>query len=351
MSDDQKPIFRADSWDFPGGKHTQIIRSDSDGFVESQLLGDDLLLEAAMLAEPRRHRLAASSGAMVEALFGNLEHPKSPHSEGSESPDTPLKVTGRHTGTVFAESPRQQLSWSVPNESQAAGRPPVSPFQAQQVAGFAPLMFQQQQQQQQAMLHYQAQQQPMPSAHQYERLLMQQRAQQAQLQAEAANLLIPAKAMSMPLRTVGNRRGFGSFSTIEATETQQVHETAVRRVQSFTPGLKSRKPTPTPPSTGNVSDEEGSGTASSDEEEDLQDGSTIKRRKTGKGSGKRGGRKPRRMTCRNCATHQTPQWRCGPEGPRTLCNACGVRFKKGLPLGPGTPGYVARSASTELMVE
>ena len=38
------------------------------------------------------------------------------------------------------------------------------------------------------------------------------------------------------------------------------------------------------------------------------------------------------MTCRNCGAHQTPQWRCGPEGPRTLCNACGVRYKKGLPL-------------------
>jgi hypothetical protein len=22
----------------------------------------------------------------------------------------------------------------------------------------------------------------------------------------------------------------------------------------------------------------------------------------------------------------------GPEGPKTLCNACGVRFRKGLPL-------------------
>jgi len=28
----------------------------------------------------------------------------------------------------------------------------------------------------------------------------------------------------------------------------------------------------------------------------------------------------------------TPQWRVGPLGPRTLCNACGVRYKKGLPL-------------------
>lgn len=36
--------------------------------------------------------------------------------------------------------------------------------------------------------------------------------------------------------------------------------------------------------------------------------------------------------CLNCGVHSTPQWRCGPLGPRTLCNACGVRFKKGLPL-------------------
>ena len=36
--------------------------------------------------------------------------------------------------------------------------------------------------------------------------------------------------------------------------------------------------------------------------------------------------------CLNCGCHQTPQWRCGPLGPRTLCNACGVRYKKDLPL-------------------
>ncbi len=41
------------------------------------------------------------------------------------------------------------------------------------------------------------------------------------------------------------------------------------------------------------------------------------------------GRRPRRMTCNYCRTHVTPQWRCGPDGPRTLCNACGVRWGKG----------------------
>ena len=32
--------------------------------------------------------------------------------------------------------------------------------------------------------------------------------------------------------------------------------------------------------------------------------------------------------CKNCGTNKTPQWRCGPGGLRTLCNACGVRWKE-----------------------
>ncbi|KAL3500602.1 hypothetical protein ACH5RR_039695 [Cinchona calisaya] len=33
--------------------------------------------------------------------------------------------------------------------------------------------------------------------------------------------------------------------------------------------------------------------------------------------------------CLHCATDKTPQWRTGPMGPKTLCNACGVRQKSG----------------------
>ncbi|CAI9267857.1 unnamed protein product [Lactuca saligna] len=33
--------------------------------------------------------------------------------------------------------------------------------------------------------------------------------------------------------------------------------------------------------------------------------------------------------CLHCATDKTPQWRSGPLGPKTLCNACGVRYKSG----------------------
>ncbi|URE01162.1 GATA transcription factor [Musa troglodytarum] len=33
--------------------------------------------------------------------------------------------------------------------------------------------------------------------------------------------------------------------------------------------------------------------------------------------------------CTHCGAQKTPQWRAGPLGPKTLCNACGVRFKSG----------------------
>ncbi|KAI4385742.1 hypothetical protein MLD38_003735 [Melastoma candidum] len=33
--------------------------------------------------------------------------------------------------------------------------------------------------------------------------------------------------------------------------------------------------------------------------------------------------------CLHCHITKTPQWRAGPLGPKTLCNACGVRYKSG----------------------
>eukprot|EP00249_Psilotum_nudum_P009910 c22229_g1_i1 orf=463-2115(-) len=32
--------------------------------------------------------------------------------------------------------------------------------------------------------------------------------------------------------------------------------------------------------------------------------------------------------CSHCGTTKTPLWRSGPQGPKSLCNACGIRFKK-----------------------
>lgn len=33
--------------------------------------------------------------------------------------------------------------------------------------------------------------------------------------------------------------------------------------------------------------------------------------------------------CMHCQVTKTPQWREGPMGPKTLCNACGVRYRSG----------------------
>lgn len=40
-----------------------------------------------------------------------------------------------------------------------------------------------------------------------------------------------------------------------------------------------------------------------------------------------GAQLPRR--CSHCGVQKTPQWRTGPLGAKTLCNACGVRYKSG----------------------
>jgi len=36
----------------------------------------------------------------------------------------------------------------------------------------------------------------------------------------------------------------------------------------------------------------------------------------------------RELKCVHCNVTSTPLWRAGPSGPKTLCNACGVRWKK-----------------------
>ncbi|KAJ8572822.1 hypothetical protein K7X08_009333 [Anisodus acutangulus] len=40
-------------------------------------------------------------------------------------------------------------------------------------------------------------------------------------------------------------------------------------------------------------------------------------------------------SCSDCKTTKTPLWRSGPSGPKSLCNACGIKYrkKKRTPIG------------------
>ncbi|WZZ29880.1 hypothetical protein YC2023_013281 [Brassica napus] len=41
-----------------------------------------------------------------------------------------------------------------------------------------------------------------------------------------------------------------------------------------------------------------------------------------------GGTSNEKKSCAICGTSKTPLWRGGPTGPKSLCNACGIRNKK-----------------------
>ncbi|XP_071701758.1 GATA transcription factor 19-like [Rutidosis leptorrhynchoides] len=48
--------------------------------------------------------------------------------------------------------------------------------------------------------------------------------------------------------------------------------------------------------------------------------------------------------CANCDTTSTPLWRNGPRGPKSLCNACGIRYKKEKKRASATTGVVGGGA-------
>uniref|UniRef100_A0A5B6YW80 Putative GATA transcription factor 9 n=1 Tax=Davidia involucrata TaxID=16924 RepID=A0A5B6YW80_DAVIN len=56
---------------------------------------------------------------------------------------------------------------------------------------------------------------------------------------------------------------------------------------------------------------------------------------------------PRR--CTHCLAQRTPQWRAGPLGPKTLCNACGVRYKSGRLLPEYRPARSPTNSHKKVM--
>lgn len=63
-----------------------------------------------------------------------------------------------------------------------------------------------------------------------------------------------------------------------------------------------------------------------DEDELLDDDDLAPRRHANHSGG--GACKGPGKQCVECGATQTPQWREGPAGPKTLCNACGVRYNR-----------------------
>ncbi|KQJ83828.1 GATA transcription factor 5 [Brachypodium distachyon] len=55
---------------------------------------------------------------------------------------------------------------------------------------------------------------------------------------------------------------------------------------------------------------------------------------------------PSDRRCSHCGVQKTPQWRAGPEGAKTLCNACGVRYKSGRLLPEYRPACSPTFEST-----
>ncbi|KAJ6309484.1 hypothetical protein OIU77_015280 [Salix suchowensis] len=58
-----------------------------------------------------------------------------------------------------------------------------------------------------------------------------------------------------------------------------------------------------------------------------------------------------KKACTDCKTTKTPLWRGGPAGPKSLCNACGIRYRKKrtmmrLEKGPEKKREKATSSNT-----
>ncbi|GER49473.1 GATA transcription factor [Striga asiatica] len=49
---------------------------------------------------------------------------------------------------------------------------------------------------------------------------------------------------------------------------------------------------------------------------------------------KEDGSSDEKKCCSVCKTTRTPLWRSGPSGPKSLCNACGIKHRKKMPNSP-----------------
>ncbi|KAL0262726.1 white collar 2 type of transcription factor [Diplodia seriata] len=58
---------------------------------------------------------------------------------------------------------------------------------------------------------------------------------------------------------------------------------------------------------------------------------------------KPGPERPGHLICTWCATTEAPEWRRGPGGPKTLCNACGLKYSKSCRKSPSSSRSIVPS--------
>lgn len=125
---------------------------------------------------------------------------------------------------------------------------------------------------------------------------------------------VPAKARSKRTRTGGRVWSLGSPSLTESSS-------------SSTSSTSSSSPSSTWLIYPTVAQNDGPVQTVYSEEKPLAQKQKKKPMLEATTTGSGGAQPPRR--CSHCGVQKTPQWRTGPLGAKTLCNACGVRFKSG----------------------
>ncbi|KAF8517926.1 hypothetical protein BU17DRAFT_91353 [Hysterangium stoloniferum] len=119
-----------------------------------------------------------------------------------------------------------------------------------------------------------------------------------------------------------------------------LYECALEGIRQFRPSDQGEPPprSPSPPSRPHVP-----------KDDNIPKGSNPKRQRTTDSSA------PEVQKCMGCGATSTPEWRRGPLGPRTLCNACGLVYAKlikkrgrdaaGRTIMEGAAAYAAASAA------
>lgn len=87
------------------------------------------------------------------------------------------------------------------------------------------------------------------------------------------------------------------------------------------PNYSSESPSPNSPQTSNTD-------SASEESHSFNETVFIQESDPPESRRKRGRKKLNKsnLICEFCQTTETPEWRRGPNGPATLCNACGIRY-------------------------